>query len=231
MTAATDTSHGDHNGGLSHDSVHDYGVKVIDGGVPGCDLSGTAARFGGTVWQSADCETWQTLWPRAVARYRPQVVGVLIGRFELGTHLHDGTWVHLGEPAWDAVMSRKLDQAVRLLAGRGAKVVLFTYPYVDPPTVQLDGNPWPENRPARVDAWNRLLRTVAARFPGTVTVVDLHHLFDPHGHFAAVVDGVRVRWSDGIHVTTAGGEWLQSRVLPEVARLGLEGGRLGAPAR
>ncbi len=37
-----------------------------------------------------------------------------------------------------------------------------------------------------------------------------------------VVDGVTVRWADGIHVTKAGGQWLEPRVLPTVAELGLE---------
>jgi hypothetical protein len=32
---------------------------------------------------------------------------------------------------------------------------------------------------------------------------------------------VVARWPDGIHVTVAGGEWLQSRILPTVAELGL----------
>jgi hypothetical protein len=29
---------------------------------------------------------------------------------------------------------------------------------------------------------------------------------------------------DGIHISKAGGEWLQPLLLPEIARLGLEGG-------
>ena len=37
-----------------------------------------------------------------------------------------------------------------------------------------------------------------------------------------MVDGVVARWPDGIHVTPAGGQWLQPRILPTVALLGLD---------
>ncbi len=36
-----------------------------------------------------------------------------------------------------------------------------------------------------------------------------------------MVHGVTVRWSDGIHVTAAGGEYLQPHILPVIDRLGL----------
>jgi hypothetical protein len=36
-----------------------------------------------------------------------------------------------------------------------------------------------------------------------------------------VVDGVTVRSTDGVHLTLAGGEWLQPHILPAVAAVGL----------
>ena len=54
-----------------------------------------------------------------------------------------------------------------------------------------------------------------------MTLVDLNAVLDPHGRFQTVVDGVVARWPDGIHITPAGGQWLQPRVLPTVAELGL----------
>lgn len=212
--------------GLRIQSRRRYGVRVINGGVLGCDLDRTPSRFGGVVYDGAsgvNCGSWPSVWRGAVVKDRPQVVGLLIGRFELGTHLHDGQWVHVGEPGWDAVLTRQLDRAVTVLSSGGAPVVVFTFPYIDPPLEQPDGAPWPENLPTRVVAWNRLLRQVAARHPRTVTLVPLNRMLDPDGHYANVVDGVSVRTpDDGIHITTAGGEWLQPRVLPEIARLGLE---------
>jgi peptidoglycan/LPS O-acetylase OafA/YrhL len=212
--------------GLRIDSTRHYGVRVINGGVLGCDLDRTPSRFGGVVYDGepgVNCGSWPTVWRGAVLRDRPEVVGLLIGRFELGTHFHDGRWVHVGERRWDAVLTEQLNRAVDILASGGAKVVVFTFPYVDPPLEQPDGAPWPENLPSRVIAWNHLLRQVAAGHRDVVTLVPLNRILDPHGHYANVVDGVAVRTADdGIHITTAGGEWLQSRILPEIAQLGLE---------
>jgi len=58
-------------------------------------------------------------------------------------------------------------------------------------------------------------------------VVDLNAVLCPHGRFQTVVDGVVARWPDGIHVTPAGGRWLQPHVLPTVALLGIQA-RTGA---
>ena len=71
-------------------------------------------------------------------------------------------------------------------------------------------------------AFNRDLAKVAASDKGQVTLVDLNRILCPHGRFQTVVDGVVARWPDGIHVTPAGGEWLQPRLLPAVATLGLD---------
>ncbi|MGH9092543.1 MAG: acyltransferase family protein [Acidimicrobiales bacterium] len=212
--------------GLRVGSHRHYGIRIVNGGVLGCDLDRTPSRFGGVVYAGepgVNCGSWPSVWSGAVAHDRPQVVGLLIGRFELGTHLHDGRWVHVGDPGWDAHLERQLNQAVELLSAKGARVAVFTFPYIDPPLEQPDGAPWPENVPSRVVAWNRLLRQVAASHPRTVTLVPLNHLLDPQGHYTNTVDGVGVRTSDdGIHITMAGAEWLQPRVLPEIARLGLE---------
>ena len=73
-----------------------------------------------------------------------------------------------------------------------------------------------------MDEYNQLIAQVAARYPGEVTVIDLNRLLSPSGSFQRVVDGVSVRWADGIHVSKAGGEWLEPFVLPTIAELGLE---------
>ena len=70
-------------------------------------------------------------------------------------------------------------------------------------------------------AFNALLRAVAARHPGTVTLFDLNRVLDPGGAFTSTIDGITVRWADGIHVSKAGGEWLQPTILPPVAAQGL----------
>ncbi len=54
------------------------------------------------------------------------------------------------------------------------------------------------------------------------TVFDLNKALDPDGRFQPVIDGVTVRWADGIHISQAGGVWLQPAILPFVAQQGLD---------
>jgi hypothetical protein len=134
----------------------------------------------------------------------------------------DGTTVHVGDPSFDDHVVTEYRDIVAFLASRGVRVVLFTLPYFDPPQEAADGSVFPEDQPDRVTAFNRDLARVAALERGRVTLVDLNAVLCPHGRFQTVVDGVVARWPDGIHVTPAGGRWLQPHVLPTVALLGVE---------
>ncbi len=210
--------------GLRAHAVRDYGVKVIGGSWLGCDIDAALPIMEQGVPGTASgiCANWRTLWPTLVHQHRAEVVGVLLGRFELLDHQWHGRWAHLGQPAWDQHVTAELTDAVRLLSAQGAKVALFTAPYINPPTEAPDGQPYPENQPSRVRAFNRIVSEVASRFPGTAAVVPLGRILDPDGHFQQVVDGVPVRWADGIHISRAGGEWLQAKILPTIAQLGLD---------
>ncbi len=52
---------------------------------------------------------------------------------------------------------------------------------------QPDGDAWPEDNPARRDAYNRMVREVAAEHPRTVSVVDLDEAACPGGQYASTV--------------------------------------------
>jgi len=208
--------------GMVVGSVDRYGVQVMNHGVLGCDIDDVDAVTSGQVdIPESPCRTWRPLWTGEVDRLRPDVAGLMAGRWFITDHLVAGRTVSIDQPAWNRHLEDEIDQVVAVLSARGAKVVLFTMPYLDPQEAP-DGSVWPENRNARVDEYNALLRRVAARHPGTVTVVDLNRILDPAGHYQAVIDGVTVRWADGIHVSKPGGEWLEPHVLPTIAQLGLE---------
>jgi peptidoglycan/LPS O-acetylase OafA/YrhL len=208
--------------GLGVDSLQRYGVRLFNGGELGCDLDDVEVRLSGTVQPATPgCIGWRSTWRSGVARIRPDVVGLLLGRWEVSDHLYEGHWVHVGQAAWDRHLTAELEQAVDILSGHGAKVVLFTMPYVDPPVEAANGTPFPENDPSRMRAFNALVVGVARSRPGVFTLIDLNHLVDPDGHYQAVVDGVTVRSTDGIHLTRAAGEWLQPIILPTVDALGL----------
>jgi len=208
--------------GLAAGSVHAFGTQVIDQGSFGCDYDTSVAISGGQhVVPLNDCLRWRTLYADEIARSHPDVVGLLTGRWSITDRVVGGQIVHVGQPAWDVHLVSEYSYIVRFLARQGVGVVLFTLPYFAPPQEAPDGSIFPENRPDRVVAFNRDLARVAAASRGKVTLMDLTALLSPHGHFQTVVDGVVVRWPDGVHVTPAGGSWLQPRVLPTVAELGL----------
>jgi hypothetical protein len=209
--------------GLETDAVGRYGVKMYPGAWLGCDLDpGLPVMGNGVVNQtSPGCQGWQSKWPRFVDEDHATVVGILLGRFELLSHFYQGHWTYVGQRGWDAHLTNELDLAISLVSGQGARVALFTAPY-DSETEAADGSVLPENEPGRVNAYNRLLRQVAAAHRGVVTLIDLNRILDPGGQYTMTVDGVRVRYYDGVHISIAGGLWLQPRLLPEIARLGLE---------
>jgi hypothetical protein len=210
--------------GLGVDVGPTYGTYISDHATLGCDLDPTLEIMDqGQPGPATDgCNKWRALWPFLAAREHPQVVALGVGRWEISDHLYQGQWVHIGDATWDAHLTADLQDAIRIFHQFGAKVVLFNMPYIDPSDVQPDGLPWPENSPQRTQAFNALLEKVARADPHEVTVINLNKMLSPHGAYAAEVDGITTRWPDGIHISTAGGEFLQRQILPLVDRLGLQ---------
>jgi hypothetical protein len=153
---------------------------------------------------------------------RPQVVALGLGRWEVTDHLYRGHWVHIGQPVWDAHVVSDVEQAIAILHSFGARVVLFTMPFVDPTQHLAGATSYDEDSSARARAFNTLVRRVAHREPNAVTVIDLNHMLAPGGVYAPSLDGIEVRSSDGIHISPAGGALLQREILPQIARLGLK---------
>jgi hypothetical protein len=209
--------------GLDVGAQSGYGVTISNHATLGCDLDPQLEIFtSGKVGPATPgCREWRALWPFLTAAVDPQVVAFGVGRWEVSNHFYQGQWVHVGEKVWDDHVAADLQAAITMFHAYGAKVVLFTMPYVNPPNRQPDGQPWVENTPARARLFNQIVRQVARADPGVVTVVDLNKMLSPHGVYTTAIDGVTVRWSDGVHVTAAGGELLQRQILPVIDRLGL----------
>jgi len=208
--------------GLQVDSVRHYGVRFINRETLGCDLDNIPAIIGGRVDQPvSDCTHWRPLWTSDVASTRPDVVGMLVGRWDLCDHVYKGQIVHVGQPAWNAHLAGEINQAVDIFSAHGARVVLFTMPDINAADEAPGSAAFPENDQSRVDAFNAIVAGVAAHRRSTVTLLDLNKKLDPHGSFQLAIDGVQVRWPDGVHISKAGGQWLQPFVLPLVGRLGL----------
>ena len=207
--------------GLSnHDQA--WGVHVQNGAVLGCDLDpDSMVDIEGSITKAAQgCANWPRAWAAEVRQSNPDVVAIELGRWEVSDRVVNGRWTRIGARPWDDLLGHLLDQAIAVVGQRGAKVVLFTLPYVQQTTEQPDGAPWDINQPIRTNEYNAVLRKVAARHPGVVSVIDLNRLLDPAGHYTSYIDGVQVRNADDEHPSTAGGELLRPIILPELLDLG-----------
>jgi peptidoglycan/LPS O-acetylase OafA/YrhL len=199
-----------------------WGVSIDNQAQLGCDLDPLSAVviMGQSTNAAQGCARWQAKWPQVISARNPDVVGLLVGRWEVSDRLVDGRWVTVGDRSWDTRLTTLLNQAVEVLSARGAKVVLFTLPYIQQNTEQPDGQPWPQNLPSRTDAFNALVRKVAAAHHGVVTVSDLNHMLSP-GLYTDTIEGVVVRSSDREHISPQGGELVRSTVLPQLEHLGV----------
>ena len=206
-----------------------FDVAYAGDGVFGCGLQTNATSFHGTVVNGnvgyrgghvpVPCDTQLTRWKADVQAFQPDVVLLAEGEYEVRDQYVGTGTTNILSPSFAAAERQALGKAVEALGSTGATVVLLTAPYYHQ-VEQADGNPWPEDNPARVNRYNAILRDVAAASGGHVVVVDLGGKLDPGGHFDQYVDGVNVRFADGIHVTQAGAGLVAPWLLQEAATLG-----------
>lgn len=152
-----------------------------------------------------ECDSWPSRWAGQIANDRPDVVLLVVGRWETIDRYLDGRWTHVGEPAFDAYLTGELRQALDILGSTGARVVVTTEPY-NRRAEKPDGSLYPEDQPERVDHWNTLVRNVVGQYPHA-TVLDLNKKLCPGGAYSTKVDGVKMR-SDGVHPTSDAVKWL-----------------------
>lgn len=183
------------------------GFDFIDHTQLGCGLvrGGPYRYFGQTSEQRPECDTWTSTWAAQIAEDRPDVVLLLVGRWETMDRLHDGRWTQIGDPAFDTYLSDELHRAFEVLGATGAQIVVATEPY-NRRGEQSDGSLYPEDQPERVTRWNTLLRQAVAQRPHT-TLLDLNKKLGPDGVYTSSVEGIHVR-SDGVHLTPDGVSWL-----------------------
>jgi len=207
-----------------------YDVSLDNGAIIGCGVlrSSQYLLYGLAHPEVPQCDTasppadqWPAQWKGDLDQFHPNVVVVLAGRWEVSDRLIDGHWLHIGEPAFDAAVKQSLEQAVQVGTSTGALMVLMTSPCFAP-NEQNNGQVWPEDTLARLDAYNAIVRQVAAEYPATVQLNDFGAVLCPGGQYHESLDGVQIRDGDGMHIvpTPAAGQWLDARVLPDVIQVG-----------
>ncbi|HEY2214664.1 MAG TPA: SGNH hydrolase domain-containing protein [Acidimicrobiales bacterium] len=209
--------------GLTSTSKAEYGITISNHATLGCDLDAdlaieTSNKLGPA---TQGCALWRALWPFLTAYEHPQVVVLGLGRWETSYHYFEGHWVDIADPAWEAHVASDLDAAIKIFTTFGAKVVLLNMPYLNSSQRNPDGTPFLENTPPLTDDFNRVEAQVAAADPTQVTVIPLNAMLDPTGLYQDTVHGVVTRWPDGVHISPAGGRYLEPKILPIIDHVGL----------
>jgi peptidoglycan/LPS O-acetylase OafA/YrhL len=183
------------------------GLAFTDYTTIGCGIArGGPYRYtGATLNQKRECDTWPDRWSQRVSHDKPDVVLLIVGRWEVVDRMNAGGWTHIGEPGYDAYLRGELNRALDILGSTGAHIVVTTEPY-NRRAEKPDGSLYPEDDPDRVDEWNALLRSVA-KTRRNVSVLDLNAKLTPNGYYTNRVDGIRMR-SDGVHPTPEAVKWL-----------------------
>ena len=206
---------------------HDYNIKIYDDGILGCgvtqgaefQLQGVDAPMDPRCSGSTTTPMWPQIWKSDIETVHPNVVMILVGRWEVVNRTYHGRWTNILQPAYASYIERQLRSAVRIAGSQGSKVMLLTAPCYDTGE-QPDGQPWPEDSSRRLAVYNAIVRRVGTTSSGT-TVVNFNALACPSGHYQTTIDGVDARF-DGVHFTLGGGAVFGSDLIPIAEQLGHE---------
>ena len=220
---------------LGHpDLAAQYDYSFADFGIVGCGVvMGRAIRADGkSTLSEPQCngftpapgtplrkQPWPVQWKAELAKYHPNVVVLLAGRWEEVDRVYDGEWTNILDPTFAAYVKQQLELASLLVTSTGANLEFMTAPCDDAETA-LDGAPWPENDPARLAEYNTLVREVAAEFPTTDSVYDLDALVCPGGKYRSTYEGETIRNSDGVHFALTAGITLAPEIIPPILAAG-----------
>jgi hypothetical protein len=132
---------------------------------------------------------------------------------------YQGTWTNILNPRFAAYVKAQLELASQIVTSTGTHMVFLTAPCTNEPE-QPDGAAWPEDNPARLAVYNKLVREVAAQHPQTDSVVDLYKAACPRSTFTFALHGITIRNPDGVHFTPVGGEVLAPALMPPIVAAG-----------
>jgi peptidoglycan/LPS O-acetylase OafA/YrhL len=197
-----------------------YGVQVVDGAVQGCGIvSDTLAP---QIVGNLNFHSYTRQCKRNVRRVEAAVLAsgkpdvVLWGSTDEGSSIIDppsGTQVlDSGTPRWRSVMLDRIDARVQTLLATGAKVVML----LEPAKVHSN-QPGVDAGDKQTLRMNELLRTVAARYPTKVGVVDLASRVCPSGPPCPYAVDTLVPRADNLHYDAETSLWVAEWLMPRIA--------------
>jgi lysophospholipase L1-like esterase len=188
-------------------------VFVLNGGALGCPLlAGVDVRgYWGVSYQPPDRCGTREAWPKSLGEFRPDVVVVLYGAWDVYDASFDGgrTWTSPGDPEWDAYYRQQVADTADRLSATGARLLWLTPPCfaAEPGASDPDG-PWYDR--SRVDVIGAIDRQVA-EVNGMAISSAAHDLGCPVDFDAR---------PDGVHYGDDGADAVAARLGEQITRLG-----------
>jgi peptidoglycan/LPS O-acetylase OafA/YrhL len=194
-------------------------VLVWDQSALGCSLF-PGERMAGdhAIGEHPLCASWRDRRPTWVGEWRPDVVMVLSGVWDVYDVSVGGERLAFGSPAFDAWYGAEMDALIGELSRDGAVVAVLTAPCNQRAELLTIPDP-PENDEGRIAHLNGLLAAAVDRHPRQASLIDLHGLVCPGGEFRARLGEVQIRHEDGVHFTAEGATLLRGLVFPQLAEL------------
>jgi len=163
------------------------------------------------------CGDWGVDWAGVVSQSHPDVAVIIDGPFDVTDRLLPGDtqWRAIGDPVFDQYLKSEMLAATDLFLSRGVRVVWVTTPRFEAGHWDAAPKAYPENDPARVRRFNRMLDEVAKERPG-ITVIDFRTWLrqTPGGELDWSLRPDGMHFSDAAAVQVAG--WLGPAILSAV---------------
>lgn len=198
-------------------------VRLWNRGILWCELIVAPRREKGKEIAPSDtCVDWKQTWTNDIDQFRPDLVVLDVGAWEIFDRKIDGQWIEFGTPEFDTMLSNKLQEVINTVTANGAPIVLLTSPYFE----RNDGvstTEWTQNDRGRVDHFNDLLRRLALKNEnnGKVLVIELGKwLCQDSGPCRESIDGVKVR-EDGLHYGP-GAKVVAKWLAPQLRQIAIE---------
>jgi peptidoglycan/LPS O-acetylase OafA/YrhL len=166
--------------------------------------------------RAANCQRWIDGWTEKLDSFRPDVVVVYTGGWDLAPRRLP-EWEgarEIGDPAFDRWLGGQFETVVERLASRGARVVWLNSLCVKKPPLGAVG----VFDPRRIAALNQVIGEVSRAEDEHMTLIDLFSVACPRGTFTNTLHGIENARPDGIHFAPPAADWIASWLGPQLLR-------------